>query len=117
MPKGKVAIYSRVSSADQKGDLERQKQKLVEYAKSKGYQDIEMVDDVASGLNENRKGLNKLSNLVTERQIEAVFINYKDRITRFGFKYLETSFNSCGCGIETIDFEESENLNRNLLRI
>ena len=36
-PKGRVAIYARVSSADQREDLERQKQRLVEYAKSKGY--------------------------------------------------------------------------------
>ncbi|MCS7367736.1 MAG: IS607 family transposase, partial [archaeon YNP-WB-062] len=102
----KVAIYARVSSADQKEDLERQKQKLVEYAKSKGYQDIEVIEDIASGLNENRKGLNKLFKLVTERQIEAVFITYKDRLTRFGFKYLETFFSSYGCRIEAIDSEE-----------
>ena len=106
MPKGKVAIYARVSSADQKEDLERQKQKLVEYAKSKGYQDIEVVEDIASGLNEDRKGLNKLFKLLTERQIEAVFITYKDRLTRFGFKYLEAFFSSYGCRIEAIDSEE-----------
>jgi putative resolvase len=106
MPKGKVAIYARVSSADQKEDLERQKQKLIEYAKSKGYQDIEVIEDTASGLNENRKGLNKLFKLVTERQIEAVFITHKDRLTRFGFKYLETFFNSYGCRIETMDSEK-----------
>jgi putative resolvase len=106
MPKGKVAIYARVSSADQKEDLERQKQKLIEYAKSKGYQDIEVIEDIASGLNENRKGLNKLLKLVTERQIEAVFITYKDRLTRFGFKYFETFFSSYGCRIETVDSEK-----------
>jgi putative resolvase len=106
MPKGKVAIYARVSSADQKEDLERQKQKLIEYAKSKGYQDIEVIEDTASGLNENRKGLNKLFKLVTERQVEAVFITHKDRLTRFGFKYLETFFNSYGCRIETMDSEK-----------
>jgi putative resolvase len=106
MPKGKVAIYARVSSADQKEDLERQKQKLIEYAKSKGYQDIEVIEDIASGLNENRKGLNKLLKLVTERQIEAVFITHKDRLTRFGFKYFETFFNSYGCRIETMDSEK-----------
>jgi putative resolvase len=106
MPKGKVAIYARVSSADQKEDLERQKQKLIEYAKSKGYQDIEVIEDIASGLNENRKGLNKLFKLVTERQIEAVFITHKDRLTRFGFEYLETFFNSYGCRIETMDSEK-----------
>jgi putative resolvase len=106
MPKGKVAIYARVSSADQKEDLERQKQKLIEYAKSKGYQDIEVIEDTASGLNENRKGLNKLFKLVTERQIEAVFITHKDRLTRFGFKYLEAFFSSYGCRIETMDSEK-----------
>jgi putative resolvase len=106
MPKGKVAIYARVSSADQKEDLERQKQKLIEYAKSKSYQDIEVIEDIASGLNENRKGLNKLFKLVTERQIEAVFITHKDRLTRFGFKYLEAFFSSYGCRIEAIDSEE-----------
>ena len=89
MPKGKVAVYARVSSVDQKEDLEKQKRKLVEHAKSKGYQDIEVIEDLASGLNENRKGLSKLFKLVTKRQIEAVFITYKDRLTRFGFKYLE----------------------------
>jgi len=56
-----------------KGDLGRQKQKLIEYAKSRGYQDIEVIEDLASGLNENRKGLQKLFKLITERQIEAVF--------------------------------------------
>jgi putative resolvase len=106
MPKGKVAIYARVSSADQKEDLERQKQKLIEYAKSKGYQDIEVIEDIASGLNENRKGLNKLFKLATERQIEAVFITHKDRLTRFGFKYFETFFSSYGCRIETMDSEK-----------
>jgi putative resolvase len=106
MPKGKVAIYARVSSADQKEDLERQKQKLIEYAKSKGYQDIEVIEDIASGLNENRKGLNKLLKLATESQIEAVFITHKDRLTRFGFEYLETFFNSYGCRIETVDSEK-----------
>jgi putative resolvase len=106
MPRGKAVVYARVSSADQKEDLERQKQRLTEHARSKGYQDIEVIDDIASGLNENRKVLNKLFKLVTERQIEAVFIAYKDRLTRFGFKYLEAFFSSYGCRIETIDSEE-----------
>jgi predicted site-specific integrase-resolvase len=106
MPKGKISVYVRVSSADQKEDLERQKRKLVEYVKSKGYQDIEVIEDVASGLNENRKGLNKLFKLVAERQIEAVFITCEDRLTRFGFKYLDAFFSSYGCRIEAIDSEE-----------
>jgi len=106
MPKGRVAVYARVSSADQKEDLERQKQRLVEYARGKGYQDIIVLEDVASGLNENRKGLAKLFELVVQKQIEAVFITYKDRLTRFGFRYLEAFFSSYGCRIETVDAKE-----------
>jgi len=105
-PKGRVAVYTRVSSVDQKGDLERQKQRLVEYARSKGYQDVVVFEDVASGLNENRKGLAKLFELVSEKQVEAVFVTYKDRLTRFGFRYLEAFFNSHGCRIYTVDAEE-----------
>ena len=102
-PKGKVAVYARVSSADQREDLERQKQRLVEYARSRGYSDIVVLDDIASGLNENRKGLAKLFDLVAQKQIEAVFITHKDRLTRFGFKYLEAFFNSYGCRIEVLN--------------
>jgi predicted site-specific integrase-resolvase len=65
-----------------------------------------VIEDIASGLNEDRKGLNKLFKLVTERQIETVFITYKDRLTRFGFKYLEAFFSSYGCRIEAVDPEE-----------
>ena len=105
MPKGKATVYVRVSSADQREDLEEQK-RLIEYARSKGYQNIEVIEDIASGLNEDRRGLAKLFELVAQRQIEAVFITYRDRLTRFGFKYLEAFFSSHGCRIETIDAEE-----------
>ncbi len=104
-PKGRVAVYARVSSADQKGDLERQKQRLLEHVKAKGYQDVIVLEDIASGLNENRKDLAKLFELISQRQIEAVFITYKDRLTRFGFRYLEAFFNSHGCRIEYLDAE------------
>ena len=47
-------------------------------------------------MNENRKGLAKLFELVCQKQIEAVFIVYKGRLTKFGFRYLEAFFNSHG---------------------
>jgi len=106
MPKGKATVYVRVSSADQREDLEEQKQRLIEYARSKGYQNIEVIEDIASGLNEDRRGLAKLFELVAQRQIEAVFITYRDRLTHFGFRYLEAFFSSHGCRIETIDSED-----------
>ncbi|MDW8023510.1 MAG: IS607 family transposase [Nitrososphaerota archaeon] len=114
-PKGKAVIYARVSSTEQKEDLERRKQRILEYARSRGYQDVVVLDDVASGLNEKRMGLSKLFDLVSQRQIEAVFITYKDRLTRFGFRYLEAFFNSHGCRIEALDSGEVKEPQQELL--
>ena len=105
---GKAIIYCRVSSHDQKGDLERQKQSLLEYAKSKGYEVVGVLEDVASGLNENRKSLNKLFDIVEEREAGVVLVAFKDRLTRFGFKYLEQYFLSHGVRIEVINGEEQD---------
>ena len=59
--KGKVVntaiIYARVSSSDQKSDLERQVEYLKEYCSAKGYNVVDVLTDVASGLNEKRRGL------------------------------------------------------------
>ena len=48
------------------------------------------ITDVGSGLNDNRKGLNKLLKKVMNDEVDRIFINYKDRLTRFGFNYLKT---------------------------
>ncbi|MBS7251216.1 MAG: IS607 family transposase [Candidatus Freyarchaeota archaeon] len=107
-PKGKAVVYARVSSADQKEDLERQKKRLLEYAESKGYLEVTVLEDIASGLNENRKGLAQLFELVSQKQVEAVFISHKDRLARFGFKYLEAFFSSHACRIEALNKEETK---------
>mgnify|MGYP003884661235 CR=1 FL=1 len=105
VPKRKAVVYARVSSADQKDDLERQKNRLIEFARSKGYEDVIVLDDVASGLNERRRGLKKLFDLVTNGEIGAVFVTYKDRLTRFGFSYIERFFSSYGVVIHVVDGE------------
>ncbi|EHR79064.1 transposase [Thermococcus litoralis DSM 5473] len=103
----KVAIYARVSSRDQKEDLERQVEYLKNYCSSKGYQVAKILTDISSGLNENRKGLKQLFKLVESGEVTKVVITYKDRLTRFGFKYLEQYFNSHGVEIEVI-FDDEE---------
>ena len=84
----RAVIYARVSSRDQKNDLERQVEYLKEYAISKGYHIVDTITDIASGLNENRKGLKKLFKLTENQEIDVILITYKDILTRFGFKYL-----------------------------
>lgn len=101
--KKRAAVYARVSSHDQKEDLERQKERLIAYAVEKGYDVKTVLTDIASGLNENRKGLKKLFKLIEEKEVDAVIISYKDRLTRFGFKYLESYFKSHGVEIEVVN--------------
>jgi len=72
-----------VSPADRREDLERQINYLTNYATAKGYKVAEVLKDIASGLNTQRKGLLKLFKLVEGRSIDIVLITYKDRLTRF----------------------------------
>ena len=99
-----VVIYSRVSSHDQKknGDLERQKEVLRSYC-LKGKKELTYeLSDIASGLNTKRKGIKKLFKLVTKGKVSEVVITYKDRLTRFGYGYLEDYFTSFGVKITCI---------------
>lgn len=111
----KVVIYARVSSRDQKEDLERQVEYLKNYCSAKGYQVARILTDISSGLNENRKGLKQLFKLVESGEVTKVVITYKDRLTRFGFKYLEQYFNSHGVEIEVIFNDEEKTPEKELV--
>lgn len=102
-----VAVYVRVSSHDQKkhGDLDRQKARVLQYAVESKYTVVYILDEVGSGLNDNRTKLHKLFKLVTEKKINRVIVEHKDRLTRFNFKMYEVFFKSHGVEIEVIDTE------------
>lgn len=91
-----VAIYARVSSHEQKtkGDLERQIGAIMMTVASKKYKQVITITDVGSGLNDKRKGLIKLMELAKNKEISSIYITYRDRLTRFGFNYLELYFKS-----------------------
>ncbi|MEM0052768.1 MAG: IS607 family transposase [Nitrososphaeria archaeon] len=101
-----VVGYARVSSSTQKDDLERQKQLILNYAKEKGYGDVQILLDVGSGLNEERKNFLKLLQAVFERKTSKIIVAYKDRLTRFGFETLKRVFSAFGTEIEVINHEE-----------
>ncbi len=93
----RIAIYARVSNNTQKDDLERQITSLEDYVREHFPQaEYIVVRDIASGLKEDRRGLRKLIEMARKRQIDAVVVAYRDRLTRFGFKYLEQLFNAYG---------------------
>jgi len=105
-----VALYARVSSHDQKKDLETQ----LEFLRQKVAKDFEKVyeiKDIASGLKGDRKGLLKLIQLAKERKIRAIAITYPDRLTRFGYDAFEEFFKALGVEIIEVNgkkFKEPE---------
>jgi excisionase family DNA binding protein len=96
----RAIVYARVSSSDQKSDLERQVEYSTQYCSSKGYKVVDVLRDVASGLKTDRRGLLKLFDYVVNRQVDVVVVTYSDRLTRFGFEYLEYFFKQYGARIE-----------------
>lgn len=81
-----VAVYARVSSAENKDNLERQKQRLVDYCNAKGYSVNKIITEVGSGLNDNRP---KLESLLLDKTINVIVVEHKDRFSRFGTNYIE----------------------------
>jgi len=65
-----------------------------------------VVTDVESGLKEDRKGLQKLFDIVEKRQADVVVVEFRDRLARFGFEYLKRCFESHGVRVEVV--EEAE---------
>jgi len=104
-----------VSGADQKEDLERQIEKLREYCRAKGYEIVAELKDVGSGLKADRKELQKLFRLVAEKRIDVVVMTYKDRLTRFGYQYLEWWFMENGMRIEVALGEEPKDAYQELM--
>jgi len=80
----RLICYCRVSSQKQKEDLKNQ----IEYMK-KNYPYHEIITDIASGLNYERPGLQKILKMAMDGEVEEVVIAYKDRLTRFGYEMIE----------------------------
>lgn len=112
-----VCIYSRVSSSEQKtkGDLDRQAQRLSECCANKKYKVEYIIKDVGSGLSDTRIGFVKLINLVSNKQINKVVVEHKDRLTRFQFNLIEMFFKSYGVEIEVVDKKENESQEEELV--
>jgi len=106
-PEKVTVIYARCSTAKQKENLERQKDRLMKHAESKNYKYI-VIDEIASGINEKRKGLHKLLNMAFQGKIERVLIEYKDRIARFGYEYLWSIFRNLGIKVEIMENREKK---------
>lgn len=79
--------YARVSTNEQKEDLKRQIQLIENYCSSHGYK-FDIISDIGSGLNYNKKGIKQLIELIESDSIDRLVISYKDRLLRFGSEIL-----------------------------
>ena len=85
----KKVAYARVSTYRQKDDLNNQIEFIGQYVNAKGIILDEVITDIGSGLNYNRKKWNQLLEEVMDNQVDAIFITYKDRFVRFGYDWFE----------------------------
>ena len=98
----KIIGYCRVSSSKQKDDLGRQIENVKSYMIAKGYS-FEIISDIGSGINYNKKGLTNLLELVDDDEVEKIVVLYKDRLIRFGYELIENLCTKHNTSIEIID--------------
>lgn len=81
----KTAVYARVSSTENKANLLSQSKRVQEFCAAKGWVVSVVVEEYGSGLNDSRK---KLQNLLLDKTVTRIVVEHKDRLTRFGFNYI-----------------------------
>ncbi|MGB3638775.1 MAG: IS607 family transposase [Rivularia sp. (in: cyanobacteria)] len=115
-PRECVLIYARVSSAENKANLDSQALRVEKYCVAKGYRIIAIVKEVGSGVNDSRK---KLLHSLSRDDYNLIVCEHKDRLTRFGFNYIKTLLNKMGKDIEVINEarEEKEDLMQDFVSI
>ena len=100
-----VCIYARVSSSENKDNLKRQSQRLKDYGIAKGYTIYKVVEEVGSGLNDNRK---KLLSILSDDKSSILLVEHKDRLTRFGANYIQLLLTKTERRLEIVNGAEND---------
>lgn len=98
-----AVLYARVSSSDQRLDLDRQVARLATFAAEKGLRVVEVVKEVGSGLNGHRRGLLRL---LRNPAVSTLVVEHRDRLLRFGFEYVESALAAQGRTVVVVDPSE-----------
>ena len=107
----KTIIYARVSTSGQKNNLERQIERLKHFASANGFVVDEVYSEVASALNYKRKKYNKILDLIYERKVKNIIIEYRDRVLRIGFEGFENLCKKFDVNLIVIDATENTDKN------
>ena len=110
-----VGLYARVSSSDQKNDLDAQLGRLVAFANGQGWMVSKAVTEVGSGLNGHRP---KLMKLLSDPEVSAVVVEHRYRLMRFGAEYVESALAATGRKLIVIDPSEvKEDLVQDMIEV
>lgn len=96
----KAILYARVSSTTNKQSLTGQIERLRNYASAKGYTIVDEITEIGSGLNDHRS---KFTKLLKRTDYNILLAEHKDRVTRFGYNYLELLLKRCHIQLEVIN--------------
>lgn len=99
-----AAIYTRVSSAENKSNLDSQAERLTQYALAKGYRVVRVVKEVGSGLNDHRRQLEKL---LQQDDYNILIVEHRDRLARFGTNYMDVLLSRVGVTLEIVNLAEN----------
>lgn len=112
---GRTVVYARVSSHDQRGDLDRQVARLTQWATANGHVIGEVVTEVGSGLNGKRP---KLRRILSDPSASVVVVEHRDRLARFGVEHLEAALSAHGRTIIVADRgETTDDLVRDMIEV
>ena len=109
-------IYCRVSTKKQQesGNLQRQRDRLIQYCQDKHYTVVAIYEEVASGLNDHRRELTKMfKNL---KETDFIVVEYEDRLARFGYSYLKEFAASFNVEIEAVEKAEKLQPNEEMVK-
>ena len=111
----RTCIYARVSNQSRKKEMEYQVDRICQFANSKGVVIDKIYKEVASGMNDNRKELWRM----LDSNPTCIVIENKDRLSRFGFTYLEKLLSKLGCELIVMnrDKEDETDLIKDLVSI
>ena len=101
-------IYARVSSSNQKKDLENQLDTLRQFCSYNGIIIDQEYKDICSGLDLDRKQFQNMLDEITDFKIKTVYVTYKDRLTRLSFNVLKSLFAKYGCDIVVLNDIDNE---------
>ena len=100
-----AVVYARVSSSENKKNLESQAERVTQYCIARGYRILATVCEVGSGVNDSRR---KLDQMLKNPSYKLIVVEHKDRLTRFGFNYLRVLLEQQGRRIEIVNESASD---------